>query len=83
MNNVGNLYVSLPIVIPDSLNLCRASCSTFVVLTFFPQQVQKVMKTMCNGKKRMVHTMQNQQVRNGAENFITSPFMDVELVELC
>ena len=38
-----------------------------------------VMLNMCKGKKRMVHIMQNQQVRNGAEKLTL--FSDDELVE--
>ena len=45
------------------------------------QHEQMVMLNMYRGKKRMVHIMQNQQVRNGAENVI-SLFADDELVEL-
>ena len=37
-----------------------------------------VMLKMYKGKKRMVHIMQNQQVRNGAENVIVSHFTDEE-----
>ena len=71
----------LPSVIPASLNLLRDSISALVVLFFLSQQAQMVTVNMCKGKKRMVHIMQNQQVRNGAENVI-SLFADDELVEL-
>ena len=69
-------------VIPASLNLLRDSFSALVVLIVLSQQEQMVMLNMCKGKKRMVHTMQNQQVINGAENVIIFSFPDDELVEL-
>ena len=47
-----------------------------------PQQGQMVMLNRCRGKKRMVHIMQDQQVRNGAENVIIFSVADDELVEL-
>ena len=72
----------LPSVIPASLNFLRDSLSGLVVMVFLSQHEQMVMLNMCKGEKRMVHVMQNQQVRNGAENAIVSSFTDDELVEL-
>ena len=46
------------------------------------QHEQMVMLNMSKGKKRMFHIMQNQQVRNGAENVRFSSLTDKELVEL-
>jgi hypothetical protein len=53
-----------------------------VVLLFLSQKEQMVMVNMCKEKKRMVHIMQNQQVRKGAENATSFSFADDELVEM-
>ena len=61
------------------------SCFGALVVLF--QQEQMVMLRRCKGKKRMVHMMQNQQVRigalpPGAENVRLTMSSDDELVEL-
>ena len=58
-------------VSPASLNL---------FIAFLSQQEQMVLVNMCKGKKGMVDIMQNQQVRNGAENLIIFSFADDELL---
>ena len=57
----------VPGVIPASLNFEIASLRTGLIFLFVAQDDSSV-KTKYRGKNKIVHIIQNQHVKNGAEN---------------
>ena len=68
----------LPNVIPDCLNLCSESLK---LMFFLVKQEQMDREMMYMGKEMMVQIRQNQEVKKGVENILSS--LLIELLLFC